>query len=172
MLFWLHSNRLLLSFSPFSPFSRFRRFRQLSFSSFSRRWGVRENREPCQIQALCFHGFRRFRVFAWPAPASPGAETHVSYAQQNCGSWTFLDSLLLVVRPGATSSDDLQPNSDGLHLVASLLLVVWMLSYSFWSVLSLVLWTLYFSSLRLYLFSGSFLAHRGNSSTMRITMRR
>ena len=28
-----------------------------------------------------FRRFRGFRVFAWPAPASPGAETHVSYAQ-------------------------------------------------------------------------------------------
>ena len=28
-----------------------------------------------------FSRFRGFRVFAWPAPASPGAETHVSYAQ-------------------------------------------------------------------------------------------
>ena len=28
-----------------------------------------------------FRRFRVFAVFAWPAPASPGAETHVSYAQ-------------------------------------------------------------------------------------------
>ena len=60
-------------FLGFSPFSR--------FLPFSRRRGVRDNREPCQIQALCFRGFR---VFAWPTPASPGAETHVSYAQQTC----------------------------------------------------------------------------------------
>ena len=50
-----------------------------------------------------FSRFRGFRVFAWPAPASPGAETHVSYAQTRAsllGARTLLGARGLIRSKG------------------------------------------------------------------------
>ena len=52
--------------TPTGSYFRFRVFAVFAFSHF-----------------LPFSRFRVFRFFAWPAPASPGAETHVSYAQKH-----------------------------------------------------------------------------------------
>ena len=72
---------------PFSP-----------FSSFSRFWP--------------FSRFGGFRAFAWPAPASPRAETHVSYAQHPGPSSNGLHRN----RDDHPSSNGVRPSSDGLQV--------------------------------------------------------
>ena len=58
-------------FSSFSPFSRFRGFRRFRRFRADAGCGVRENRELCQIQALCFRRFPVFAVFAFSRGLPP-----------------------------------------------------------------------------------------------------
>ena len=73
--------------TPTGSYFRFRVFAVFAFSHF--------------LPFSPFSRFRGFRVFAWPAPASPGAETHVSYAQQVSEGAQGLIVRPLAIRPRA-----------------------------------------------------------------------